>query len=89
MYNPVKYFYVFQGGKLNGKVLSRRKIDKLSDEITIDFHEERERGLPVPPKTIDNQPKVKGYLGPMFEDIDFGKIYLRYETQDIYNMNSI
>lgn len=89
LYNPVKYFYVFQGGKLNGKVLSRRKIDKLSDEITIDFHEERERGLPVPPKTIDNQPKVKGYLGPMFEDIDFGKIYLRYETQDIYNMNSI
>ena len=27
LYNPVKYFYVFQGGKLNGKVLSRRKID--------------------------------------------------------------
>ena len=31
---------------------------------------------------------VEGYLGPMFDKIDYGKIYLRYETQEVYNMLS-
>mgnify|MGYP001080315436 CR=1 FL=1 len=39
-------------------------------------------------KELDNQLTVNGYLGPIFEKIDYGKIYLRYETQEIYDMLS-
>ena len=31
---------------------------------------------------------VENYLGPMFDEIDYGKIYLRYETQEVYDMLS-
>ena len=88
LYNPIEYLYVFYGGQSNGKVLDRKEINKISNETTIDFHEERERGLLVHRKELDNQPMVEGYLGPMFDKIDYGKIYLRYETQEVYNMLS-
>lgn len=38
--------------------------------------------------TPDNQPIVKEYVGPIYEKMDYGIIYLRYETQEIYNMLS-
>lgn len=86
LYNPIEYLYVFYGGELNGKVLTRVEIDKISNETTIDFSEEREKGFLVHRKELDNQPMVKGYLSPMFEKIDYGKVYLRYETQELYDM---
>lgn len=86
LFNPVNYLYVFHGGKLNRRVLTRKQIEKLSTETTIDFSEERKKGLPVHTIELDNQPIVEGYLGPMFEDVDYGKVYLRYETQKAYNM---
>ena len=86
LFNSVEYLYVFHGGKLNRKILTKKQIEKLSTENTIDFSEERKKGLPVHSKDLDNQPIVEGYLGPMFEDVDYGKVYLRYETQKGYNM---
>ena len=88
LYNPIEYLYVFYGGKLRGKILSKTQIDEISSENTIDFSKEREKGLLVHRKELDNQPIVRGYLGPMFEKIDYGKVYLRYETQEIYDMLS-
>ena len=89
LYNPVEFLYVFYGGKLNRKVLTRKQVNKISNDFTQDFHKEREMGLLVHRKELDNQPMVENYIGPMFEEIDYGKIYLRYETQEVYDMLSI
>ena len=88
LYNNVEYLYVFYGGELNRKVFTKEGINKISTGTTSNMSEERNKGLMVHRKELDEQPKVKGYLGPMFEEIDYGKIYLRYETQEIYNMLS-
>lgn len=88
LYNPIEYLYAFYGGDLNKKILTRNEVDKLSSSLTQDYHKEREQGLIVHRQELDNQPIVEGYLGPMFDKIDYGKIYLRYETQKIYDMLS-
>lgn len=86
LYNPVEYFYEFYGDKLNGLVLTREQVNLIASEYTKDYSKENvER---VDKKELDNQPKVQNYLGSMFGEIDYGKIYLRYETQEIYNMLS-
>lgn len=88
LYNPVKYLYEFCGGELNGKVLNIGQVIEISNGLTEDLTKLRKKGLLVHRKELDNQPKVKGYLGPMFNGIDYGKIHLRYETQEIYDMLS-
>jgi hypothetical protein len=85
LYNSIEFLYVFYGGELSGKTLTREQINEILIGITKDLHKEREKGLLVHRKELDNQPKVKGYVGPMFEKIDYGRIYLRYETQDVYD----
>ena len=62
--------------------MTREQVNLIASGYTKE-NEER-----VHKKELDNQPKVQGYLGPMFGGIDYGKIYLRYETQEIYNMLS-
>jgi len=88
LYNPVKYLYTFCGGNLNGKILTEEEVKKISKEYTKNFEKEREKGGVVHRKELDNQPIVEHYLAPMFEQIDYGKIYLRYETQEVYDMSS-
>jgi len=88
LYNPIEYLYVFYGGNLNRKILTREQVNKISKETTQNFEEERKNGLLVHRKELDDQPIVENYLGPMFEEIDYGKIYLRYETQEVYDMLS-
>lgn len=88
LYNPIEYLYVFYDGKLNGKVLTREQINEIASRTTQDFHKEREKGLLVHREELDNQPMVDGYLGPMFEKIDYGKVYLRYKTPELYEMLS-
>lgn len=48
-----------------------------------DHSDLRERGICTYRKEIDNQPRFKGWVGPMF---DGGM--LRYETQNVYDMLS-
>ena len=88
LYNPIEYLYVFYGGNLNRKILTREQINKISNENTQNFEEERKNGLLVHRRELDDQPMVENYLGPMFDKIDYGKIYLRYETQEVYDMLS-
>lgn len=77
LYNPVEYFYEFYGKELNGLVLTREQVKQIANGYTKEDGE------------LEKQPKVQDYLGPMFGKIDYGKIYLRYETQEIYNMLSL
>lgn len=89
LYNSVEYLYVFYGGEQTGKILTREQIDKISSGVTDNIQKARNEELTANKKESNNQPIVKGYLGPIFEKIDYGKIYLRYETQEIYNMLSV
>ena len=88
LYNPIEYLYKFVGGKLNNRILTREEINEISNELTKDYSEERKNGIAVHRKELDNQPTVEGYLGPMYNGIDYGKIILRYETQEVYDMLS-
>lgn len=88
LYNPVEYLYAFYGNLLNGSILTEEQIYLITNGYTRSYEKERKSGALVPRKELDNQPKVEGYLGPMFEKIDYGKVFLRYETQEIYNMLS-
>ena len=85
LYHPIKYLYEFVGGSLSGKILTREEINKIATGITENMEEQREKGVITHRKELDNQPIVKEYLGPMFEKIDYGEIYLRYETQEVYD----
>ena len=76
----------FYGGKLNGLStdieFAKMCAKELGVEITglsQDLSKERAKGLCVHRAELDNQPKFKGYLGPMW---DFGG--LRYETSEVY-----
>lgn len=88
LYNPVKYLYTFHGGRLHGKVLTRGQMNRISNEKTLNFRREREMGLLVHREELDDQPKVIDYLGPMYNGFTYGVIYLRYETQEVYDMLS-
>lgn len=85
IYNKVEYVYTFYGDKLDKRILNRDEVIKISNGKTKDFSEERIRELLVHRKELDNQPTVTGYLGPMFDGIDFGKVILRYESQEAYD----
>lgn len=81
-YNKVKYNYNFYGGKLNGKILKIEEVEKIKDGITKDYTELRKQGILVHREELDNQPTIKGYIGPMFDGIDHGIVNLRYEIQE-------
>ena len=88
IYNPVEYVYVFYGGKLNRKKLTVEQIGEKLNKSMLDWSNKNKQDLSITRKVLNNQPKVEGYIGPMFEKIDYGKVYLRYETQEIYDMLS-
>lgn len=77
---------MFVGGRLNGCTM---EVDEIitkglwNGKFSTDWSEYRNRGALVPRAELDNQPKVDGYLGPMWD----GGV-LRYETQDVYDMLS-
>ena len=79
---------VFVGGKLNKTVMEVEEVLELQllecRGYSKDHTKEREQGLCVPRKELDNQPLFEGYLGPMWD----GDM-LRYETQEVYNMLSM
>ena len=84
----IEYVYQFVGGEYNGKSMNRTEIESISHSTTEDLTHIRQQGGTCHRKELDNQPLVNGYLSPMFSHIDYGLIYLKYETQDIYNMMS-
>lgn len=85
LYNKVEFIYVFYGGELNKKVLTKEDIKKIQNEIPLGINEEK---IIMYGKEIEVQPNIEGYLGPILEEIDYGKVYLRYETQTIHKMLS-
>lgn len=70
-----------------GKVEIFKTFDEIPYEVIgheSDLSELRERGYCVHRAELDNRPKYKGFLGPMWDGGDF-----RYETQEVYDMLSM
>jgi len=86
LYKPVKVLYIFYGGEHQGKILTKAQVNKIAIGKTDLVRLSRMNKEYL--KDSEKQPIVKGYLGPIFEKIDYGKIYLRFETQEIYDMLS-
>ncbi len=84
----IEFMYDFVGGKYNGQTMTRTEVENISNGITEDLTHIRQEGGTCHRKELDNQPLVNGYLSPMFSHIDYGLIYLRYETQEVYNTMS-
>lgn len=84
----IEFMYQFFGGKYNGQTMTREEIENISSGTTEDLTHIRQQGAICHREELDNQPLVNGYLSPMFSHIDYGLIYLRYETQEVYNMMS-
>lgn len=77
----------FAGGRYNGMTVEVADIyvNGMWNGLTSEDHSAlRANGvIGVPRKELDNQPKVDGYLGPMWDGDG-----LRYETQEVYDMLS-
>lgn len=84
----IEFMYQFFGGKYNGQTMTREEIESISSGTTEDLTHIRQQGAICHREELDNQPLVNGYLSPMFSHIDYGLIYLRYETQEVYNIMS-
>lgn len=84
----IEFLYQFFGGKYNGKTMTRAEVESLSSGTTEDLTHIRQQGGTCHRKELDNQPLVNGYLSPMFSHIGYGFIYLRYETQEVYDIMS-
>lgn len=80
--------YEFLGGKYNGQTMTRTEVECISYGTAEDLTNIRQESGTCHRKKLDNQPLVKGYLSPMFSHIDYGIIYLQYETQEVYNTMS-
>lgn len=81
----IEFMYEFVGGKYNGKTMTKAEVETLSHGLTEDLTHIRQEGGTCHRKELDNQPLVDGYLLPMFSHIDYGLVYLRYETQEVYD----
>lgn len=90
--NKPKRLMIFVGGRYDGKEVYSHEFVKDESKWKFsefpyamrNYEERRKRGDIVPCAELDDMPKVKGYLGPMF---DMG--ILRYESQDAYAMFSM
>lgn len=81
----IEFMYEFVGGKYNGQTMTKAEVETISHGLTEDFTHIRQEGGICHRKELDNQPLVNGYLSPMYSHIDYGLVYLRYETQEVYD----
>lgn len=65
----MKYIYEFHGGRLSGKRLNRHAVEEISAGHTPDNSLKRSQGVLCGRVELDKQPKVDGYLGPMYDGI--------------------
>lgn len=71
---------VIVGGPLNGVYTREEIVSRFCKGMyTQDCSQVREKGFVTQRKELDRQPKIPGYLGPMW---DGGR--LRYETTEVY-----
>jgi hypothetical protein len=63
----MRLFYEFIGGALPNRFYVRSEVEEIAVGHTPDRSRERLAGMLVPRKELDNQPKVAGFVGPMWD----------------------
>jgi hypothetical protein len=71
------------GGELKGTYSNINDLWVFANGKSKDWSKEREEGCCVPRKELDNQPKLPGYAGPMWDGD-----CIRYETWKINDILS-
>jgi hypothetical protein len=78
-----RFIYQFCGGEYNGKMwlFPALEVRGLITGFNQDKKGQRAAGMLVYREELDNQPKIKGYNGPMYNGIDdaTGRVIIRYE----------
>lgn len=86
------FLYQFVGGEYAG-TYTREEAEKLpikEPELTDDYSKYNSDNPDAiqPRKELQNQFQFSGYLGPMWGGIEDGKVIIRYETPQVYDMLS-
>lgn len=63
----MQYRYEFVGGHLHGELMQHEEVEQIANGHTPYRGRERAMGICVQREELDGQPKVKGYLGPMWD----------------------
>jgi len=79
-----RFIYQLCGGEYNGKMWSFAALEVrgLITGFNKDKKAQRSAGMLVYREELDNQPHLKGYVGPMYNGIDTesGRVIIRYEA---------
>lgn len=81
----MRLFYEFVGGELDKKMMVRSEVELMADGHKPDRSYERMCGRLVQREELDNQPKVRGYLGPMWD----GKRYMLDDGRMVYTFENV
>lgn len=78
--------YTFVGGALDGEQFDRQIVEAFAEGYTPNNTLKRAAGLLCPRKELDEQPKVCGYYGPMWDGIRCvmkdGSVKYEFEVKD-------
>lgn len=81
----MRLFYEFIGGALPNRFYVRSEVEEMAIGHTPDRSRERLAGRIVPRKELDNQPKVAGFVGPMWD----GERYLLTDGRLVYTFEQV
>lgn len=89
----MRLFYEFIGGAMPKRFMVRSEVEEIACGHTPDRSRERLAGRIVPRKELDNQPKVPGFLGPMWDGerymLDDGRIVHTFEKVNLESVIEI
>ena len=81
----MRLFYEFIGGALPKRFWVRSEVEEMAEGHTPDRSRERLAGRLVPRKELDNQPKVAGFVGPMWD----GERYLLHNGMMVHTFEKV
>ena len=89
----MRLFYEFIGGAMPKRFYVRSEVEKMAIGHTPDLSRERLAGRLVRREELDNQPKVAGFVGPMWDGerylLDDGRIVYAFEQVDLESVVEI
>ena len=89
----MRLFYEFIGGALPKRFYVRSEVEEMAIGHTPDRSRERLAGLLVQRKELDKQPRVAGFVGPMWDGerylLDDGRIVHTFEKVNPYAITEI
>lgn len=79
--------YTFIGGELDGQQFDRQIVEAFAEGYTPNNTLKRAAGLLCPRKELDEQPKICGYYGPMWDGIRYvmknGSVKYDFQVKDM------